>query len=270
MTDDPTDYDDDLGSPDIAIIGMAGRFPDAPDLDAFWAALSEGRECISRFTDEELEEAGEIEEKTVRRNDRKIKTKVETRSPEVVELMDQGYHEKEAEEVLKSRALKASLEKELKTTKKRRHMKDLKIKIERIERKQQKLDVQVKERQEKVRVARAKQEKVKARLLKEKSKNSSPAKRDNDGANARKVRTSGTKAARDSVLKARNQRQLKTKKEQDKIKQEKTRGSLKQDLNDLKKQLSSAASEEEADAIQEKINRIDSELQGLRARNREL
>lgn len=42
----------------IAIIGMSGRFPGSGDIAAFWRALLEGRECITRFTDEELLEAG--------------------------------------------------------------------------------------------------------------------------------------------------------------------------------------------------------------------
>ena len=45
-------------SQNIAVIAMAGRFPQAPDLKAFWANLAEGRECISRFTEQELVEAG--------------------------------------------------------------------------------------------------------------------------------------------------------------------------------------------------------------------
>ncbi|MDN0200047.1 SDR family NAD(P)-dependent oxidoreductase [Streptomyces sp. S.PNR 29] len=43
---------------DIAIIGMAGRFPGADDLDSFWRLLSEGREGITRFSREELAAAG--------------------------------------------------------------------------------------------------------------------------------------------------------------------------------------------------------------------
>ena len=39
---------------DIAIIGMAGRFPKAPDLDAFWRNLRDGVESIVPLTDEEL------------------------------------------------------------------------------------------------------------------------------------------------------------------------------------------------------------------------
>ncbi|MFM9608161.1 SDR family NAD(P)-dependent oxidoreductase [Streptomyces niveiscabiei] len=43
---------------DIAIIGMAGRFPGADDLDSFWRLLREGREGITRFGREELAAAG--------------------------------------------------------------------------------------------------------------------------------------------------------------------------------------------------------------------
>lgn len=38
----------------IAVIGMAGRFPEAKSIDEFWQNLSQGRESISFFTDEEL------------------------------------------------------------------------------------------------------------------------------------------------------------------------------------------------------------------------
>jgi amino acid adenylation domain-containing protein len=39
---------------DIAIIGMAGRFPGAPDIGEFWRNLCEGRESIRFFTPEDL------------------------------------------------------------------------------------------------------------------------------------------------------------------------------------------------------------------------
>ncbi|WP_437762184.1 beta-ketoacyl synthase N-terminal-like domain-containing protein [Sorangium sp. So ce281] len=42
----------------IAVIGLACRFPSSPDIDAFWRLLSEGREGITYFTDEELLAAG--------------------------------------------------------------------------------------------------------------------------------------------------------------------------------------------------------------------
>src|SRR5215212_8991309 len=43
---------------DIAIVGMAGRFPNAPDLDAFWRNLRHGFESVVSLTDEELLAAG--------------------------------------------------------------------------------------------------------------------------------------------------------------------------------------------------------------------
>jgi acyl transferase domain-containing protein/acyl carrier protein len=43
---------------EIAIIGMAGRFPGAKNIEEFWQNLSSGVESISYFTDEELTAAG--------------------------------------------------------------------------------------------------------------------------------------------------------------------------------------------------------------------
>ncbi|MEU6183537.1 beta-ketoacyl synthase N-terminal-like domain-containing protein [Streptomyces coeruleorubidus] len=43
---------------ELAVIGMAGRFPGAEDLDAFWSNLVEEVDAVSRFTDEELIAAG--------------------------------------------------------------------------------------------------------------------------------------------------------------------------------------------------------------------
>jgi len=42
-------------SHDIAVTGMACRYPGAANLDEFWKNLLEGRETIKRFTDDELE-----------------------------------------------------------------------------------------------------------------------------------------------------------------------------------------------------------------------
>ena len=33
----------------IAIIGMSGKFPGAPDLDTFWANVAAGKDTITRF-----------------------------------------------------------------------------------------------------------------------------------------------------------------------------------------------------------------------------
>ena len=43
---------------EIAVIGMAGRFPGAPDIHRFWENLKNGIESISFFSKEELKEAG--------------------------------------------------------------------------------------------------------------------------------------------------------------------------------------------------------------------
>jgi phthiocerol/phenolphthiocerol synthesis type-I polyketide synthase E len=43
---------------EIAVVGMAGRFPGAPGVDALWANLRAGVESIRRFSDEELAAAG--------------------------------------------------------------------------------------------------------------------------------------------------------------------------------------------------------------------
>src|SRR2546423_12686688 len=43
---------------DIAIIGMAGRFPNAPTLDEFWRNLRDGVESVVPLTDEELLASG--------------------------------------------------------------------------------------------------------------------------------------------------------------------------------------------------------------------
>ena len=42
----------------IAIVGMAGRFPGAPDLDTFWTNLRDGVESIERLTDDQLRARG--------------------------------------------------------------------------------------------------------------------------------------------------------------------------------------------------------------------
>jgi amino acid adenylation domain-containing protein len=55
----PAAQDHGGGQDDIAIVGMACRFPGASSIDAFWENLVAGRESIARFSDDELLEAGE-------------------------------------------------------------------------------------------------------------------------------------------------------------------------------------------------------------------
>ena len=48
-----------LSSPtDIAVIALNGRFPAASNVDELWKRLLSGAECISRLTEQELEESG--------------------------------------------------------------------------------------------------------------------------------------------------------------------------------------------------------------------
>lgn len=42
----------------IAVIGTAGRFPDAPNIEQFWKNLCAGVESVTSFTDEQLLSAG--------------------------------------------------------------------------------------------------------------------------------------------------------------------------------------------------------------------
>jgi amino acid adenylation domain-containing protein len=52
----------------VAVVGMAGRFPGAADLETFWDNLREGRESIRFFADEELIAAG-VDPRTLARPD---------------------------------------------------------------------------------------------------------------------------------------------------------------------------------------------------------
>lgn len=49
---------DDSSSSDIAIIGLAGRFPGAGDVEEFWQNLERGVESVQFFSDEELKASG--------------------------------------------------------------------------------------------------------------------------------------------------------------------------------------------------------------------
>ncbi|WP_336692614.1 type I polyketide synthase [Delftia acidovorans] len=43
---------------EIAVIGMAGRFPGADDIDSFWANIRDGVESVKRYSEEELRALG--------------------------------------------------------------------------------------------------------------------------------------------------------------------------------------------------------------------
>ena len=54
---------DNQDSGGIAIIGMSGRFPGAPSVEALWQMVCEGRNAFSQFSPEELEDAFTDEER---------------------------------------------------------------------------------------------------------------------------------------------------------------------------------------------------------------
>jgi len=68
----PSEFPDNSSA--IAIIGMAGRFPGARDLDELWRVIVEGRDTISRFTPEECD-AGDPDIEAVSRADNYVRAR---------------------------------------------------------------------------------------------------------------------------------------------------------------------------------------------------
>jgi acyl transferase domain-containing protein len=42
----------------IAVVGVAGRFPESPNIETFWDNVRHGRDCLHTFTDDELDALG--------------------------------------------------------------------------------------------------------------------------------------------------------------------------------------------------------------------
>jgi phthiocerol/phenolphthiocerol synthesis type-I polyketide synthase E len=74
---------------------MAGRFPGAPDLDAFWANLRGGVESIQRLSDEQLRERGVDE--ALLRNPRFVKASSTVDGVDLFDAAFFGYSPREAE-----------------------------------------------------------------------------------------------------------------------------------------------------------------------------
>ena len=88
---------DSVRATDIAIIGMAGRFPRARTLDEFWHNLREGVDAITDFSDEELRRLGVGEDLLA--NPKFVKASA-ILDEEIVEGFDAeffGYSRREAE-----------------------------------------------------------------------------------------------------------------------------------------------------------------------------
>lgn len=81
-------------SEDIAVIGMSGRFPGAKTLERFYENIKDGRECISFFTREELEDvvpANQLE------NEHYVKAKGVLEESEYYDAFMFGYSDREAQ-----------------------------------------------------------------------------------------------------------------------------------------------------------------------------
>ena len=79
----------------IAIIGMAGRFPGAKNVDEFWQNLRDGVESISFFSEEELESLGI--HKSVVRDPRYVKARGVLEDIELFDASFFGFNPREAE-----------------------------------------------------------------------------------------------------------------------------------------------------------------------------
>ncbi|HEV2378005.1 MAG TPA: polyketide synthase, partial [Streptosporangiaceae bacterium] len=55
---EPVDGEPDLDGTDVAVIGMAGRFPGAADVEEYWQLLRDGVSAVSFFSAQELAEEG--------------------------------------------------------------------------------------------------------------------------------------------------------------------------------------------------------------------
>ncbi len=80
---------------EIAIIGMAGRFPGAANVEEFWKNLCDGKETVTFFTDEELLAAGV--DPAVLRNPRYVKAASVLDNVDHFDAALFGYSPREAE-----------------------------------------------------------------------------------------------------------------------------------------------------------------------------
>jgi acyl transferase domain-containing protein/acyl carrier protein len=79
----------------VAVIGMAGRFPGANNLDEFWQNLLDGVESISFFSDEELKAEGV--DPAVLSNPNYVKARAVLQDVELFDAAFFGYFPREAE-----------------------------------------------------------------------------------------------------------------------------------------------------------------------------
>ncbi|MCB8954291.1 MAG: acyltransferase domain-containing protein [Ardenticatenales bacterium] len=79
----------------LAVIGMAGQFPDAPDINAFWNLLVNGKKATRHFSDEALLQAGVMPE--ILRNPNYVKAGMVLDGIELFDASFFGFNPREAE-----------------------------------------------------------------------------------------------------------------------------------------------------------------------------
>ncbi|OYD96059.1 polyketide synthase [Nostoc sp. 'Peltigera membranacea cyanobiont' 213] len=84
-----------LNGLEVAIIGMAGRFPGAKNLDEFWQNLQNGVESIASFTDEELISSGI--DSTMLNHPQYVKSRAALEDVELFDASFFGFNPREAE-----------------------------------------------------------------------------------------------------------------------------------------------------------------------------
>jgi acyl transferase domain-containing protein len=80
---------------DIAVIGMAGRFPGARNIDEFWQNLRSGVESVKFFSDEELKKSGI--DAAVLSDPNYVKAALSLDNPDMFDASFFGYSPREAE-----------------------------------------------------------------------------------------------------------------------------------------------------------------------------
>lgn len=99
MNHNENNYEENLENTDqsdgVAIIGMAGRFPNAKNIDEFWKNLENGIDCITFYENEELVEAG-CNPEAIKNLDY-IKAKGEVEDVDIFDASFFGINPREAE-----------------------------------------------------------------------------------------------------------------------------------------------------------------------------
>ena len=82
---------------EIAIVGMAGRFPGAPDVDTYWQRIRDGLESVKTYSDAELEALGVPE--ALRRDPDYVKAGVPLDGHDLFDAEFFGFTPREAEQL---------------------------------------------------------------------------------------------------------------------------------------------------------------------------